>query len=466
MSDALPLTPPVRGELEAYGVSSAVPIAARGNSVVVAAPPSPAYAGPVLAAVVGRSDDTGTLPVLLLVPDAALEAWAQTAALAAAAVGKTAAAGPFASRAAHHLTSGRVDLLVTTLPTAAELLRRSALAPERLSALVVAWPEAELSEESFVPVFADLPKDTQRVVFTADPERAATFVERYAWRAPLVGPLATPPDAPVAARCRVASVGWDGRLAALGAAADLLEADHLTVWTADESSHAEITRRLAAHGVAATLAAGTIPTDGAMAFYDAPPPELLAQAVPARTVVLATPGTESYLARVAGRLEPLTLPGVLDEADRAIQADRNAIRARIAGGIDRAAYATIAPLLDRFTPGEVAVALQSLWAGSRTRPAPAAAPAPRSPAAAPRPRVWLSLGRKDGATIGEVLAFVNLDCGVARDGLGRVDLKETFTLIEFASDDQAHRALDKLQGATFKGRRLSARIDRGPRRAT
>lgn len=460
MSDVQSEAPPVRGATEAYGASPAAAVVSRGNNIVFAAPPSPGYALPVLEAALARPVDTRQLPVLVIAPDSVVDVWAQAASTAAAALGKTAAIGAFPSRLVHHLQSGRIDCLTTTVAVASESIRRSGLATGALSAVVVVWPETELSDESFVALFADLPKETQRIVITADPAASAEFAERYAWRAPVLGPLAgqDDPDAPV--RVRGVHVAWDGRLAALGSIADLLDVDHLRVWTAAATDHSTIGARLAAHGVTSTVLAGAIPGQEPTVFFDAPPPELLAQAGPA-AVLLVCPGTELYTRRIA-RVEPVNLPGILDEADRAIAADRRAVRARIEAGLDRGAYATVAPLFERYGAAEVAVALQALWAEARSRaPASVAAAAVRSAPRLPqKTRLWVNLGRKDNVSLGEVLGFLHLDLSI-KEGLGRVDMKETFTLIEFAGDDAARRALEKLQGATFKGRRLSARIDRG-----
>jgi ATP-dependent RNA helicase DeaD len=146
--------------------------------------------------------------------------------------------------------------------------------------------------------------------------------------------------------------------------------------------------------------------------------------------------------------------------------DRRAIRARLEAGLDRGAYATVAPLLDRFSAAEVAVTLQSLWSEARTKPAPSPAPSP-APRVAAHPKVWINIGKKDGVSHGELLALLTLDLSLPRTALGKLEMKDTFTLIELTSDEDARRAVERLAGHTFKQRRLTARIDRGrdPRRA-
>ncbi len=455
MSDAPFVAPPVSG--------SAVPIAARGANLVLAAPPSPAYAIPVLAAVLGRTPDTRSHPLLLLVPESALAPWAEAAASAAHSIGKVAAQGPTPARAGHHLVGQRVDCLVTTGAVAAELIRRSALPVAELSGVVVAWPELEADDDRFVAVFADLPKETQRVVITADPERTAPFVERYAWRAAVAGPLGAEP-AERLARIRVATVGWDHRPQALGSLVDALDLDQVAVWCADPSTVGPVTARLASHGVSVGPADVTI-------YYDLPTPDVLATADPARSVLLMPPGTEHYVSRLVIKREPINLRGTVDEAERAMAADRRVIRHRIEAGTDRAAFATVAPLLDQYPASEIVMALQSLWTVAKAAtPAPTTGPSirPMPPARPTMPKVWAGVGNKEGVTVGEWMAFLSIDLGISREKFGRVDIKDSFTLIEFGAEDTAAEAAEKLAGRTFKGRRLTARVDRGakpPRRA-
>ncbi len=454
MSDAPVVPPPVGG--------SAVPIAARGANLVLATPPSPAYAIPVLAAVLGRTPDTRSHPLLLLVPESALAPWAEAAASAAQSVGKVAAQGPTPARAGHHLVGQRVDCLVTTVAVAAELIRRSAFPVAEFSGVAVAWPELEPDDDRFIAIFADLPKETQRVVITADPERTGPFIERYAWRAAVTGPLG-PEPAERLARIRVASVGWDHRQQALGALVDTLDLDQVAVWCANPSAVGPVSARLASHGVSVGPADVTI-------YYDLPTPEVLAQADPARSILLMPPGTEPYVARLVIKREPINLRGGVDEAERAMAADRRIIRHRIEAGTDRAAFATVAPLLDQYPASEIVMALQSLWTAAK-----AATPAPAGPSIRPMPparpsmpKVWAGVGNKEGVTVGEWMAFLSIDLGIPREKFGRVEIKDSFTLIEFGAEDIAAEAAEKLAGRTFKGRRLTARVDRGakpPRRA-
>ncbi len=455
MSSVITPTPPERGESDLFGSAQAAAMIARGNSVVFATPPSPAYAGPLFAAALGRAEDPEH-PILLLCPDAVLDAWTEAAARVAVSAGKRVAAGSFAARAAHHLASGRIHLLTTSPAVAAELMRRSSLAVERLSLLIVVWPEHEASDEHLATVLAELPKETPRVVITTDPVGQAGFIERYVWRAPVLGPLSAS-DVP-SGRCRMAPVGWGGRVAALGAVADLLNRDELDVWTADDSHHREIVQGLAGRGVTARIVTAVEPPASLTVYFDLPVPERLSRATPDRALCLVPPGALAYLTRTVERADPVALPGAIDSADRAILADRRAIRDRIESGIDRAAYATLAPLFDRWSAPEVATALQALWTEARTAAAdPTSIPRPRVTA---HPKVWIGVGRKDGATPADIFALLTNELGFTRDKLGRIELKDTFALIEFTVEDDAVTAVEKLAGRTIRKRRIAARLDR------
>lgn len=455
MSDAVMTSPPVRG------IADAAAVAARGNSVVLAAPPSPAYAVPVLAAALKAPADTRTRPILLIAPEAGFACWTDAAARAAALAGKRSAAGTTAARASHHLAGGRVDLLVITLAVAGELIRRSALGSERISALVLAWPELEPAQDHLVPLFAEVPKETARIVITADPVATGSLCERYAWRAPVLGPLGDGAVAQPIARFQTVAVAWAGRAAALGAIADLSDREELAVWTVDESSHPDITARLTAHGTAVRFYTAETAVSGTVVFFDPPPVTLLAQADPTHSVLLVPPGVEGYINRVVTSPHPITIADPVLAAADAIGQDRRVIRERIEAGPDRGAFATLAPLFDRWSAAEVAVAVQSLWLEARTKPAPTpsrAAPAVRR---SQPTKVWTNVGKKEGVTFGEWLGLLTLDLGISKNEIGKVDTKETFTVIEFASDTGAKAAVEKLAGHTFKGRRITARIDRG-----
>lgn len=467
MSDESTMPPPVRGVLEGWGIGldsalagALVPPVLRGTGAVLAVPPSPSHAALALAAALSRSG-TGGLS-LVLTSDTLLEAWPAVVGPLAQALGRPALVAPAATRAARGIRSDAVAALVTPADVAAELLRRSALPVNQVRAVVIAWPELGPAGDALATILQDLPHDCPRVVVTSDPAGQAELIERYAWRAPAAGPLGSEaPEPPAASRLRVAETTWTDRPAALAALVDLLDPSALVVWTADRSQHQAIRARLAAAAVAPTFAGGPELGEGLAVAFDPPPPEVLARMDGRDAVLLLPPGTAGYAGRWVGRLEPVVLPGPLGASRSAMAAERELIRARIGSGEHRAAFATLGPLFDRYPAQEVAAALHELWTEARQ-----GAPAPSRRLAEParRPRVWASAGRKDGASVGEWLAFLTQDLGVPRDDVTRVELRDTFTLLECRGAAEAEALVERLAGRAFRGRRLAARIDRGPER--
>ncbi len=468
MSEGTKLPPAVSGALEALGMGqdhpvtrTVVPALLRGNHAVLAAPPAPVYAAPgVAAALALASSDPSPGFTLLMAPDGAAEAWASFAARLAPALGRAVAYAAGPGRAGRLAHAPETAGLVASPETIAALQSRGGLPLERIRALVLIWPELLPSDEPLVPFFNELPRTVPRLIVTTDPEGTASLAERYAWRAVVAGPLVGGTvTAPAAFRARVASVQWHDRLGALGDLVDLEDADTITVWAASPSDHPQIRASLRARGIDPTVTA-QVPEEAALvACFDVPPPETLRDLAARGAVVLLPPGSEPYAARWIAHRQPVRLPGHLDTAQAAMAEERRLVRARIDAGDDRAALATLAPLFERYQATEVATALHGLWTEARHRHEAAA-----HPAAGPsgrRARVWVNAGRKDGVTLGEWLSFLTSEIDVPRETVGRVDLKETFTLIEFAGDLEAQHAVDRLAGRTLRGRRLAARLDRG-----
>ena len=50
-----------------------------------------------------------------------------------------------------------------------------------------AWPELLPDDDSVMPLMQDLPREAQRIVYTADPARVNVWVDRYARKALTVG---------------------------------------------------------------------------------------------------------------------------------------------------------------------------------------------------------------------------------------------------------------------------------------
>src|SRR5690606_15527284 len=87
------------------------------------------------------------------------------------------ATGP--ARATRHLTADTVDILVTSPAVALGLHTRSALGIDRITAVVLAWPEDWDADEATTVLLGELARDAQRVLLTGDLIRVTRLVERH-----------------------------------------------------------------------------------------------------------------------------------------------------------------------------------------------------------------------------------------------------------------------------------------------
>jgi hypothetical protein len=363
------------------------------------------------------------------------------------------------ARAMRRLKAAELDLVVASPETALALHRRSALAPESIGAVFLAWPESWESGESLAPLMQDLNKDAQRIVGTAAAERVADLVERYARRALTIGAPPAETAAPTpAGPVRTAGVSWARRAQALADLVEIMDPASVAVWTADRSRHGDIARALPLGDPGVTLATGDAPKASVVIAFDLPTTDRLRQLLSAGEVVLLVPpGTESYVERLASPRRPLRLPGLVD----AITAEAASRRATIARAIEEspphAALLTLAPLFERYDPAAVAAALYRLW----TTSAAAAPAAPAVPDGAATAKIFVGIGAKDGATVNDLVAVLTKDIRVERTQIGRVELRDAYALVELPAQD-AERVAGALNGATIRRKRITARVDRGP----
>ncbi len=435
----------------------AAAVASRGHNLVFLAPPSPAWAEPVLAGVVDRLAAAGKGLVLALTPREAVDEWARSAERIARGRGLRLAGANTPGRIAHLLQSDAVNLLFTTPDTALELVLRSVLKMEAVSGILLLWPEAWEGDDRLAGLLTDAPKETQRIVVSAHPAGSAEVVERYCWRAPvadLLGPDAPGPVAPV----RGTPVAWRRRIEALTDLTAQLDPESIAVWTADAADHEAIAHALAAVGAHAAITTGTPDRSALVLAYDLPSPAGLRElAAAGDLVLLVPPGTEAYADRIAPRRRPLHLLGLVERARTAAESARRTIAEGLEHGPAPGTLQTLAPLFERHEATAVAAVLYELWDGARGA---APQPAPRAPAAAPG-RVWIGVGRRDDATPHDLVGTLVKECGVPKEAIGKVEIRETFSLVELGAGADAAEVAERLAGKTIRKRRLVARVDRG-----
>ncbi len=451
-------------ELDAFA-HEAGPTAARGNNVVAVTPPSPSYSAPLLAELLGRlGQGRGGL---LLTPPAEVESWGALVHAHSRASGLSVLVARGEARAMRQLRAGSVDLLIASPETALALLRRSALRPESLAAVVLAWPERLEEGDTLTQLMHDLPREAQRIVVTALADGAAALVERYARKAlTLAVPEPPKPDAEPAGTVRTVSVAWERRAGALGEIVELLDPASAVVWAADQRYADAIARALPIGGPDLQLVTGDAPVADLVIAFDLPTAGRLAQLRQSgHVVLLVPPGTGPYAARLAPAQRPLRLSGALEVATREAAKRRGTIAEAIGAGDTTAALLTLAPLFERHDPTAVAAALYELWL-ARGAPAPAAPAAAASPAAAPESsaaRIWVGIGKKDGASANDFVGLMTKELRVARESIGRIELRDSFSLIE-VPNGEAEGIARAMSGSTIRKKRLVARVDRGAAR--
>jgi ATP-dependent RNA helicase DeaD len=430
----------------------ATPTAARGHNLVSVTPPVPAYATPAVAGALSRGEEGKRM--LLLSPAAQLEEWAGLVHRLAEGSNIRIHVARGTARAMRLLRSDAIDVLVATPDTASALVTRSALTMETVTTLFVAWPESWPDEEGVTQLMQDLPKESQRIIYTADRNRVGPIIERYARKALTIGTTTAPP-APVGP-VRTVSVPWSRRVSALADLVELLDPTSLAVWTVDRSSHEAIARTISVEDPAVQLVAYGLPSASTIIAFDLPPAEQLRDMLTrGEVVLLVPPGTEGYVASIAGPRRPIQLPGPVDAARAAEGAQRATIVQTIEAGRLSRSVGMLAPLFERHDPVTVAAALYELWNSE-----PKASPPPvRDPTTTAK--VYVGAGKKDGVTPNDLVAVLTKELGVDREKIGRIELRDSFSRIEIPSAE-AEQVARGLNGTTIRLRKVTARVDRGP----
>jgi ATP-dependent RNA helicase DeaD len=403
----------------------AAPVIARGHNVAVFLPPVPEALLPYVQAIPAT-------PTLVLAADAD-----RAAAIAEHVPDAFAVSG--LARAQARLAAARPAVVCAGVLDAVALLERSALHPSAYRTIVLAWPEHLDADgrQALGTVMGECDREAQRIVCTAEPATVQEPVlDRYAFKAMTYGfPPVEPPE------------GW-APPAPVGPARIVLGAP---------AQFALLRRRV--------LDSLNPERDEDVVIAPCPASREAAEALAARSgatgpVVVALPWQLPWLRTVFSPCKALPLPTASEGAAR--RADT--LRARLvqlveSEDLDRERL-LLAPLLERHDPADLAAA--ALWLAAR-RPAattPAAAPLPGTAGAA-FTRVWIGIGRKDGVRPGDLVAALANEAKVPADAVGKLDIRELFTLAE-VRPDQADTAARGLTGVTVRGRRIVARVDRGP----
>ena len=401
----------------------------RGRPVVLVCPPAPERAQPLW-------ELLGPTVLIVCADDAAAAEWP-----AVAPGGLRVHAVTGLARSARRLKEHPPQVLAGAVKDLAALVQRAALKVDQVASLVVAWPEALVAGEQAAALDTLLgeAREARRLVLSWNPALLGDFLERHARRPLVVGTLPVNESGapfPAVGRVRYCVVPPARRPAVVRDVVDALDAREPVIW----------------HG--GPIPAPTGRPDAVICTALPSRDELAALVRLGEPVVFIGAAQLPYLRSLA-TLTPFALPGAADRARDRAEELRERVARVLEHGVD-AELALLDPLFERFDPAEVAAALLALQrdAGCGMRDAVAAAPG-----ADARVKVFVGVGKKDRASAKDLVGALIREAGVAKEDIGRIDVRETFSLVEVAPG-AADRAVRGLTGTTIRGRRVIARLDR------
>ena len=353
------------------------------------------------------------------------------------------------ARTASLLGAAAIRTLVAAPADALALIRRTALKLAGTARIVVAWPEMalELGHSEVLDTLLSETVSAQRLIITADETAVADFLERHARRAPLLHAARLPSTPGPGVRYVVTPAGT--RAAAFQAVLDVTNPPGAVVWDpTGELSDAPYD----ASGVRALEQDITANLGVALDLPDATTLAALLGAA-REVVVLVSAHGVPYLEKLAQPVRPLRVAGEADRARERLFELRQRLRERLAAGELDGQLLALEPLFDEYDPALVAAAAAAFSPG----PPPERASEEEVPAWV---RVRIEAGSRDSLRVGDIVGVLLNSVGLAKPDVGKVDLRDRFTLIEVRAG-AAERAVAGLAGAIVRGHRLSARMDHG-----
>lgn len=475
-----------------------LPVIRRGNNVVARAGSGAGILVAYGAALLDRLDleETGPLAVVLTATRESARRKAESLAHLATGTGHTVASlgGPWVlAEQAHILFATPRDLLGEVEESRVDMSRVISVIVDEAHAI-----QASVGLDILDLVMDSVPGDGQRVLVALPlTDEARDFAKRHMKRAVSFPPTsvedekAEGPDRG-AVDYRVVSTGKeDTLLELLGERLGTGEARHALVFFRSPDEAVDVGDYLTLHGFVAgppgdeeyPVWLGVDDLSGRNAMEEAEDVVAVSYDVPAGPdsldrrhgggaggMVLILPRELPHLRDVARRtgygLVPSPPPGetrISDDLLDTLETVETALE-----GEDIATYMLLLEtLFERHDPAEVAAAavalLRKRGVSPPARPTGTAVPQAQSrPPSQPTPawvKLFVSLGKKDDAGPGDLLGAITGEADVQGDKVGRIDIKETFSIVE-VDQEVADRVIEALNGTTVCGRSLRVDFDR------
>ena len=166
--------------------------------------------------------------------------------------------------------------------------------------------------------------------------------------------------------------------------------------------------------------------------------------------------------RTGYRVRPLPPPESVVE-DR-ISSIRDRLEEAATRGDLAPLYLVLEPLLERFSPQELAAAALALLIPQ----SPAAATVPPSTAARAEKatgtdgwtRLFVSIGKMEGVKPSDLLGALAGESGVDGSAFGKIEIRDTYSLVEVRPSD-AEKVIKAVNGSSIRGRSARVDYDRG-----
>lgn len=446
----------------------------RGQHVVYTLPPDRAHIPQFMAPLVAKIDRAVSDPqVIVVTPDAEL-------ALDIVSVSNVQENPVWllpvtnGKRAARLLHARPAQLVAGDARALLDLVRSASLKLDAIKGIVVAWADHIFDAgdgEALDALFGELPKEAGAarvvVVERMTPE-VESLLERQLRRARRVE-LADAEGETGAVSVIVTSPA--GRTRALRRLLDELDPSRALVIAASDDTQLEAERAVNAlghGGESASVARDATNATGhdLVVLYGLPASRVTLVAVAAaqagRVVALVEARQVPALRRMAASVVPFVFPDAARAARGRDDQIRDELRRELASGAPTRELLALEPLLAEYEGTEIAAAALRLLERERAQmraTSAAVQPTASTPAEGGFVKVFLTVGSRDGVLPGDLVGSISGESDIRSSKLGKIEIREGFSLVEVASDE-AEKVIAAMNGATLKGRKLAARLDR------